>query len=112
MNDIYECFVDEVLLVEAMQNYVQLTVISNGQADRVMLRQTISSIYKQLQSNDADYVLRCHRSYLVNLDKISQVSGNAQGLKLSFDGLEDVLVPVSRSYIAEFKQAMANATRP
>jgi len=112
VNDVYECFVDEILLVEAMQNYVQVTVMSNGQTDRVMLRQTISSIYKQLQSNDADNVLRCHRSYLVNLDKISEVSGNAQGLKLIFDGLEDVLVPVSRSYIAEFKQAMANATRP
>ena len=95
-----------------MQNYVELSAISSGKVDRVLLRQTISSTYTQLQSIDAGNVQRCHRSYIVNLDKISQVSGNAQGLKLSFDGLEDVLVPVSRSYIAGFKQAMENATRP
>ncbi len=112
VNDVYECFIDEILLVEAMQNYVQLTVIRNGKVERMTLRQTISSIYEQFQSSGAEHVLRCHRSYLVNLDKISQVSGNAQGLKLSFDGLEGVLVPVSRSYIAEFKHAIANATRP
>lgn len=112
VNDVYECFLDELILVEAMQNYVQLSVLKNGELDRVMLRQTISSTYEQLQSIDAGNVLRCHRSYLVNLDKVSQVSGNAQGLKLSFDGLDGVLVSVSRSYIPEFKQAIANAARP
>lgn len=112
VNDIYECFIDDLVFVEAMQNYVQLSVMKNGEVDRIMLRQTISSTYQQLQLIDAGNVQRCHRSYLVNLDKVSDVSGNAQGLKLTLHGLDDVLVPVSRSYIPEFKQAMTNATRP
>jgi len=111
-NEEFECFVDELVLVEAMQNYVRLCLLSDVGVDRTILRQTISSTLEQLQACGANNVQRCHRSYLVNLDKVHKVSGNAQGLKLSIEGIEDQLVPVSRSYIAEFKQAMANATRP
>ncbi len=112
VNEVYDCFVDELILIEAMQNYVQLSVMKNSKVERVMLRQTISSIYEQFQAIAAGSVQRCHRSYLVNIEKIAKVSGNAQGLKLSFDDLEGVLVPVSRSYIPQFKQAMADAVRP
>ncbi|MEM0930829.1 MAG: LytTR family DNA-binding domain-containing protein [Bacteroidota bacterium] len=58
-------------------------------------RINLSSFEKQL---NAPYLQRCHRSYLINLTKVSHVTGNAQGLKLGLIG-GDVAIPVSRKYI-------------
>ncbi len=41
-------------------------------------------------------VIRCHKSYIVNLNKVNRISGNAKGYKLQIDEL-DFLIPVSRS---------------
>ena len=48
---------------------------------------------------------RCHRAYIVNLDKIEQVEGNAQGYKLKLQGTED-LIPVSRNLNSEFSDRL------
>jgi DNA-binding LytR/AlgR family response regulator len=49
---------------------------------------------EQLAAHPAFF--RCHRMYLVNLQRVISVSGNAQGLKLQLDGLEEA-IPVSRN---------------
>jgi DNA-binding LytR/AlgR family response regulator len=43
-----------------------------------------------------NYFYRCHRSYLVNLNYIRHISGNATGYKLHLEGVND-LIPVSRN---------------
>ena len=48
------------------------------------------------QLSDLPQFFRCHRTYLVNLDRVGHVSGNAQGYKLHLEGIDN-LVPVSRS---------------
>jgi DNA-binding LytR/AlgR family response regulator len=39
---------------------------------------------------------RCHKSYVINLDQVNHISGNAQGYKFHLKSAED-LIPVSRS---------------
>lgn len=87
---------NDILYVEALQNYV---MIHQQDADTITLRSTLKAIEEQLSPYD---IIRTHRSYLVNHDKIEKVAGNAQGLKLSLEGT-DSIVPVSRSYIATVK---------
>jgi DNA-binding LytR/AlgR family response regulator len=82
--------------VEAMQNYVTVWFVLNGDLQKEVLRTTLTATEKQLENTD---VIRCHRSYLVNVDCIENVSGNAQGLKLKLRDVTDVEVPVSRSFI-------------
>ena len=82
--------------VEAMQNYVTVWFVQNGELQKEVLRTTLTATEKQLENTD---VIRCHRSYLVNVDCIETVSGNAQGLKLKLRDVTDVEVPVSRSFI-------------
>ncbi len=50
-------------------------------------------------------LIRCHRSYIMNPDKVIQVSGNAQGLKLELSN-KTYQVPVSRKYIPEIKAVL------
>lgn len=82
--------------VEAMQNYVTVWFVQNGELQKEVLRTTLTATEKQVENTD---VIRCHRSYLVNVDCIETVSGNAQGLKLKLRDVTDVEVPVSRSFI-------------
>lgn len=66
---------------------------------------SISGFQKKL---DPKRFFRCHRSFMVNLDKIEEIIpwfNHTYQLKLK--DLE-TLIPVSRHYVTEFKQIMGN----
>lgn len=85
---------DQIRYLAAADNYVQVFYLHNGQLKSRMLRTTL----KKMEDTLAGYpqFFRCHRTYLVNMDKVQQVSGNAQGYRLHLEALEET-VPVSRN---------------
>jgi len=90
-----------ILYIEAQQNYVTITYVNDQQGhSKEMIRNTLSNVADALSESS---IIKCHRSYLVNKNHISDVSGNAQGLKLQLSGLEGATVPVSRKYIPLFR---------
>lgn len=89
-----------VLCIEAMQNYVQIYYIEQGQVNKEVLRNTLSKISEVLGDTP---ILRSHRSFLVNKEKIISVSGNAQGLRLKLEPSPGFWIPVSRKYLETFK---------
>ena len=91
----------DILYIEAQQNYVVIAYKSDHEVKKEMLRNTLSNIADALVNTS---VIRCHRSYLVNQNRIERISGNAQGLKLFLTDLTDTAVPVSRKYIPVFRQ--------
>ncbi len=110
-NESFSVVAADLLYVEAMQNYVQLHVRGGNKISRQMIRITIANTLRQIHELGVTNIVRCHRSYLVNLDAIDTVKGNAQGLRLELNDALDVFVPVSRSYIPEFKRALKLANR-
>ena len=91
----------DILYIESQQNYVIITYTSDGEVKREMLRNTLTNIAEALSGTS---IIRCHRSYLVNQNRIDKISGNAQGLKLFLTDSSDTVVPVSRKYIPVFKR--------
>lgn len=91
---------DSIRYIEAMQNYINIGYLEQGGVWQEQLeRATLKSIpLTDLGQN----IMRCHRSYMVNREAIIEVTGNAQGLLLSLDKCEKK-IPVSRSYVAEFR---------
>jgi len=88
----------QLLYLQAADNYVEVFHLENGQVPRrTILRNTLTALESVL--GDAG-LFRCHRSYLVNLGQVERVSGNAQGYRLHFAGLE-ASVPVARGRSAE-----------
>ena len=68
-----------------------------------MIRSTLRKAESVTLSDPRFY--KCHRAYIINLDKISHVEGNAQGYRVRFDGYED-FVPVSRNVSTEFSDKL------
>ncbi|MFC0185517.1 LytTR family transcriptional regulator DNA-binding domain-containing protein [Pseudarcicella hirudinis] len=64
----------------------------DGQVYKELIRSSLSRLEGQIDNPE---IVRCHRSFIVNLSKVASVSGNAQGYKLKLKGYE-MLVPVAR----------------
>lgn len=87
----------------AADNYVQVFFTENGEMKNRLLRATMRKMEDQLAGNPNFY--RCHRTFIVNLNKVERVSGNAQGFRLHLDS--EVALPVSRALNEEIKLKFA-----
>ena len=82
-------------------NYTDIYILDENTLKKVTYRVTLSSFETQLK--ESPNLKRCHRSHLVNLKKVKNISGNAQGLKLELINQSEI-IPVSRKYITIVKQ--------
>ncbi|KAB7732248.1 LytTR family transcriptional regulator [Rudanella paleaurantiibacter] len=85
----------DLLLIESSDNYCTVYFLKDGRVQKVLLRSSLSRLESQLKPFSR--LVRCHRSYVVNLDRVERVTGNAQGYKLHLYGGE-LEVPVARRY--------------
>ena len=93
--------VDQLLCIKSVENYVEVYSLRDDQLKKTILRNTLKNIQENLL--EFDCFEQCHRSYLVNLDKVQHFTGNAQGLSLKFSDDLPLEVPVSRSYVKHIR---------
>ncbi|MFT3739168.1 MAG: LytTR family transcriptional regulator DNA-binding domain-containing protein [Breznakibacter sp.] len=96
---------NDLFLIESTDNYCTFHYGTNTGMKKALVRTTLKSAMGQIKSK---HILRCHRSCVVNLKKVKNIKGNAQGYKLYLEntGIE---VPVSRKYIDEVKNILGNS---
>ena len=93
--------IDHILRIEAAQNYVELYHIANHEMQRILLRLPLKEV--EQQAHNYQNLIRTHRSHIVNLQHVEEVTGNAQGLQVYLDH-HQTPVPVSRSRIKAFQE--------
>ncbi|RYF45491.1 MAG: LytTR family transcriptional regulator, partial [Cytophagaceae bacterium] len=86
---------DDLLAIESSDNYCTVFYQKNGTLAKELIRSSLSRLENQLGAETP--FVRCHRSYIVNLDEVNRVSGNAQGYKLHLLNGQ-LMVPVARKY--------------
>lgn len=98
----------DLLFIESSDNYCTVVYLKDSPAGprqpvKPLLRSSLSRLENQVARA---HIVRCHRSYIVNLDRVERVTGNAQGYKLHLLGGQ-FQVPVARKYndtlVAELK---------
>ncbi|MDR1624184.1 MAG: LytTR family transcriptional regulator [Tannerellaceae bacterium] len=94
---------EDILYIEATGNYVNVHYKQDDKLTYKLLRTTIRQIEETLQQEPS--FVRCHRTYIVNTDKIYNVTGNAQGYRLSIHDTSEE-IPVSRSYLNVIKDIL------
>ncbi|WP_338874393.1 LytTR family DNA-binding domain-containing protein [Spirosoma sp. SC4-14] len=106
--DTIQLLASDLLYIESSDNYstiVYLKKEANGQTypTKPLIRSSLSRLEGQINQ---PHIVRCHRSYIVNLDHVERITGNAQGYKLHLLGGQ-FQVPVARKYndtlVAELK---------
>lgn len=86
---------ENFICAQSMENYCSICFLENGQVKKLVVRISLSNLLNQIQT---DSVKRCHRSYIVNLNQVKSLKGNAQGYRLFLS--DDFEIPVSRSFIS------------
>ena len=89
---------ERVISIESAGNYVTILYDNDGKLVRYSLRNTLKSIEDICKANG---LVRCHRSFFVNLNKIKIIRRTADGIYAEIDhsGVEDI--PVSKTYAPE-----------
>lgn len=93
---------EEFLFARAEGNYVEFHLVLDGKNKKLLKRVTMKDLERQL--TEISWIIKIHRSYLVNLKKVTAVTGNAQGYQLSIRHYPDT-IPVSRGMIKMFDEA-------
>lgn len=92
--DSIELSTDSLYYIESSDNYSTVYFEKESKLQKELLRSSLTRLEGQISSEN---IVRCHRSFIVNLDKVEKVTGNAQGYKLHLEAPE-LLVPVARKY--------------
>jgi len=105
LNETIELKIRDFLFAKVESNYTELFISSPDGINKILIRITLKDLEAQLKEFTKIY--RTHRSYLVNLNAIQSITGNAQGYRLVLKKCA-ITIPVSRSSIDGFKVAYTN----
>lgn len=92
-----------LLFLKSADNYVEFYFLKQGKVKKELIRTTLKRLEKDMEKIN---VLRCHRSYMVNAEKVSLLQRTSKGLMIEIEGYSDALIPVSKSYQEAFSQWM------
>ena len=87
---------EHLLMLESADNYVCVWYMNNGSTKKVLVRNTLTRVAKDLETT---HIQRCHRSYIINLDLIKVMRREKEGIFVEFgvEGVPDV--PISKTYV-------------
>ncbi len=87
---------DNLYYIKAEDNYINVYYQRSGNIASYMLRCKMQTIADNCV--DSSSLMRCHRSYIVNINKVSVLHNEADGFVIDFEreGLESI--PVSKTY--------------
>lgn len=86
---------DQLLFLESADNYVKIHYSNKGKLIHFMLRNTLKNMEENLINTS---LIRCHRSYVVNFDKVKVLRKEKDGLFLALDEERVPDIPVSKTY--------------
>lgn len=92
-------YIDNLVFIESASNYIKIYYTQQDKLSYSIVRMTMKKAAEITEPYLAFF--RCHRAYIVNLDRIERIDGNAQGYKLKLSSAED-LIPVSKNLNKEF----------
>lgn len=86
----------DILYLQGSDNYVTIWYNTQNKASKYLLRNTLKKLEDELVGES---IIRCHRSYLVNMEKVKLIKKEKEGMMIELESNTPVFVPVSRSYM-------------
>jgi hypothetical protein len=95
---------EKLFYLESAENYVSICYLNKGKISKYLLRETLKKAEENFAGTE---IIRCHRSYIVNFEKVRVIRKDQDGLKLEFDNPSVIDIPVSRTYVKSVMQTFS-----
>jgi hypothetical protein len=84
-NENFKLWLEKGLFIQTEGSFVRVSYLENKQVKHVLIRTNLRKVMEDLQN--APQYCRCHINYLVNMNKIMSITGNAQGYQLELESV-------------------------
>lgn len=86
---------ENLVMIESADNYVCVYYLNGDKTKKVLVRNTLGRVAEHLNGSR---IVRCHRSYMVNLDHAKILHRDKEGvfIEIGIEGIPDI--PISRTY--------------
>jgi len=95
---------ENLLYLESTENYVTICYLNKERVSKYLLRDTMKKMEENFAGTE---IIRCHRSYMVNFEKVKVIRKDKDGLKLEFDNPNVIDIPVSKTYAESVMQTFS-----
>lgn len=85
----------DIFYLEAADNYVAIYYLNKQKIAHYLIRNSLKNLEEYL--SDYSFV-RCHRSFIVNFDRVMLIRKEKDGLKLEIDAPAEIVIPVSKTF--------------
>jgi hypothetical protein len=89
---------DDFLYCQGADNYVTIYYHDQNKLSKFLLRNTLKNLENTFTQHS---IIRCHRSFMINFEKVKLIEKAKDGLKLRLDTNTLLEVPVSKTYMDE-----------
>lgn len=94
VNQCIEVIPANIEYIKTSGNYVE--IYATGDKKAQLLRATLSFIAQRLSGYT--FLVKCHRQYYINIEKVTSYKGNSQRILLSLETAKEE-IPVSKSFV-------------
>lgn len=91
----------DLFYIESQDNYINVYYIVDGKVKNYMLRCKIKTIEESFAGSS---LVRCHRSYIINTDKIRAIRKEKNGTFIELDRDDIGAIPLSKGYASKFSR--------
>jgi len=99
---------EDLLYLEAADNYVVIHYVDNQKQAKYMIRTTLKRI--ELEPAGTELV-RCHRSFMVNIDNVKVIRKEKEGLIVGFETPSNLTLPISKTYLDVFIHRLSKTAK-
>ena len=95
---------ENLLYLESTENYISICYLNKGKVSKYLLRDTMKKMEENFTGTE---IIRCHRSFMVNFEKVKVIRKDKDGLKLELDNPSVIDIPVSKTYADNVMQTFS-----
>ena len=95
-NEIIKIELQGLLYITSEKNYCSIFYLEDGKIKEKLLRSSLNKIERQLKPYN--FVFRCHKSFIVNMNNIEKIIGNAHRYNFVLKNVSNILIPISRKF--------------
>ncbi len=97
---------ENLLYIESADNYATIYYMNKSSKSHYMIRNSLKWMEENLAKDTP--LVRCHRSYIVNLDRVKILKKEKNGIVLELDAENTPDIPVSKTYYQPFMDKFSN----